>query len=92
MDPAQPASSESATCERGAREAGAKARAKGSQKLIQPCAFPPVNPLFATVGAAELTTAAFDEQAPESGDDEFEEEDVPEGEAGGSSGKRPRVE
>lgn len=63
---------------------------RGSHKLIQPCAFAPSNPLFAAVGAADLTAAAFGEEAPESGDDEFEEE-VPEGEAGGSSGKRPRV-
>ena len=59
--------------------------------LIQPCAFPPVNPLFACTSApADLTAAAFGEDAPDS-DGEFEEEDVPEGEAGGSSGKRPRV-
>lgn len=63
---------------------------KGSQKLIQPCAFQPVNPLFAFTNASDLTAAAF-EDAPDS-DGEFEEEDVPEGEAGGSSGKRPRKE
>tara|TARA_B110000444_G_scaffold246783_1_gene268677 strand:- start:27 stop:827 length:801 start_codon:yes stop_codon:yes gene_type:complete len=63
---------------------------KGSQKLIQPCAFQSVNPLFASSDTADFTAAAF-EDAPES-EDEFEEEDVPEGEAGGSSGKRPRVE
>jgi hypothetical protein len=62
---------------------------KGSQKLIQPCAFPPINPLFAAVGPSDLTAAAFGGEAFDS-DDEFEE-DVPEGEAGGSSGKRPRV-
>jgi len=69
---------------------------KGSQKLIQPCAFAPVNPLFAYVGASDLTAAAFGDEAPDAeaqfdSGSEFEEEDVPEGEAGGSSGKRPRV-
>jgi hypothetical protein len=72
---------------------------RGSQKLIPPCAFRPVDPLFAPAGPSALTAAAFGDEAPESdageldSDSEFEddEEDVPEGEAGGSSGKRLRV-
>jgi hypothetical protein len=57
---------------------------KGSQKLIQPCDFPPVNPLFAAVDWTRAVECD-EEEAPES------EEDVPSGEAGGSSGKRARV-
>ena len=51
---------------------------RGSRKLIQPRPFAPVNPLFASVGPSDLTAAAF--------------EDVPPGDAGGSSGKRQRVQ
>jgi hypothetical protein len=58
---------------------------KGSQKLVQPCAFPPVNPLFAAVDWTRAIECD-EEQAPDS-----DEEDVPSGEAGGSSGKRVRV-
>jgi len=32
---------------------------KGSQKLIQPQPFEPVNPLFATASASAMTAAAF---------------------------------
>lgn len=59
---------------------------KGSQKLIQPCEFPPVNPLFAPVNWSQTI-----EEMQEVPDSEEEEEDVPPGEAGGSSGKRARV-
>jgi len=58
---------------------------KGSQKLVQPCDFPPVNPLFAAVDWTRATECD-EEEAPES-----DEEEVPPGEAGGSSGKRARV-
>jgi len=57
---------------------------KGSQKLIQPCEFPPVNPLFAPVDWTQPIEEM--QEAPDS-----EDEDVPSGEAGGSSGKRARV-
>ena len=58
---------------------------KGSQKLIQPCEFPPVNKLFAPVDWTQPI-----EEMQEAPDSE-EEEHVPPGEAGGSSGKRARV-
>jgi hypothetical protein len=58
---------------------------KGSQKLIQSCDFPPVNPLFATVDWTQ-DVECDKEEAPGS-----DEEDAPSGEAGGSSGKRARV-
>jgi hypothetical protein len=58
---------------------------KGSQKLIQPCEFPPVNPLFAQVNWTQTTEEMQEAPGSEA------EEDVPPGEAGGSSGKRARV-
>ena len=67
---------------------------KGSQKLIQPCEFPPINSLFATVDWTKVTQcfeADEDETKPIATFDSDNEEDVPEGEAGGSSGKRPCV-
>jgi hypothetical protein len=60
---------------------------KGSQMLVQPCAFPKPSPLFAPIDWTQ-TIGELQGEAPGS-DDEFE--DVPSGEAGGSSGKRPRV-
>ena len=60
---------------------------KGSQMLVQPCAFPKPNPLFAPIDWTQ-TIGEIQGEAPGS-DDEFE--NVPSGEAGGSSGKRPRV-